>query len=96
MASLTTAFRKKKDQLKWKKNNVLFNKSHKWFYSSIHSTQHVANHNKVASGLEVKKESPEHVPETSWINVEDGKLLTVVKSLKNWSAPSLDQDHNYW
>eukprot|EP00957_Ditylum_brightwellii_P189519 14425371-Ditylum_brightwellii.AAC.1 len=52
--------------------------------------------NKPSSWLEVKKESTEHVPETSWANVEDEELLTVVKSLKNWSSLGLNQVHNYW
>eukprot|EP00957_Ditylum_brightwellii_P125906 9598049-Ditylum_brightwellii.AAC.1 len=54
-----------------------------------------AEHNKAASWLEVEKELVGHTPEISWANVENKELLTVVKSLKNWSTPSLDQVHNY-
>eukprot|EP00957_Ditylum_brightwellii_P091081 6934243-Ditylum_brightwellii.AAC.1 len=50
-----------------------------------------AEHNKATRWLEVEKELVDHVPETSWANVEDEELLKVVKSLKNWSTLGIDQ-----
>eukprot|EP00957_Ditylum_brightwellii_P031012 2350195-Ditylum_brightwellii.AAC.1 len=32
----------------------------------------------------------------SWPDVEHDKVLTVVKSLKNWSTSGINQVYNYW